>query len=361
MAGDRTEQPTPKRLKDARKEGQVARSREVDTAVVILAAFFVMRFAGESMWRQAEALTVDTYSNLDRFRGAESPGVELVAELGFSLMTRAIMMLLPLMLAIVALVLIVGVAQTGPLLAPKAIKPQFKRLNPIQGTKRLVASKQAYVNLAKTLLKFVAIGGVAALTFRSHWDEMIALGVRVGLMDSIRIIAAIGFDLALRVSVALILLAALDYMFQRYQHTQQLKMTVQQVKDEHKQTDGDPQVRAQAARMRRSLLQRAMQSVPKADVVLVNPTHYAVALQYDPMTSAAPVVVAKGADFMAQRIREIAAEHNIPVITNPPLCRAIYRAVPVGQLIPPDLYEAVAEILAFVYQLRTGRVRWTAA
>ena len=358
MAGERTEQPTQKHIQDARKKGQVARSREVDTAVVILASLFVMRFAGESMWRQAEALTIDALSELER-----GPlNIELTAEMGFWLMGRAILLLTPLMLAVAAIALISGMAQTGgPLFAPAAIKPQWKRINPLQGAKRLVASKQAYMNLAKALIKVGVLGGVAALTFRGHWDAMTALGMRTGLSDSIGVISTIAFDLATRVAVALILLAALDLLFQRYNHRQELKMTRQQVKDEHKQTDGDPHVRAQMSRLRRSLLARAMQSVPKADVVIVNPTHYAVALQYDPVTSSAPVVLAKGADVVAQRMREIALEHNIPVVTNPPLCRAIYRAVPAGHEIPADLYEAVAEILAFVYQLRTGQVRWATA
>ena len=149
------------------------------------------------------------------------------------------------------------------------------------------------------------------------------------------------------------MLAVGDYLFQKRDLLGQLRMTRQELRDELKQSDGNPQVKAQMARMRRSFLTRVMQAVPKADVVLVNPTHYAVALKYDPTTSAAPVVLAKGTGLIAQRIREVAAEHRIPVITNPPLTRAIYKAVAIGREIPPDLYEAVAEILAFVYRLRT--------
>jgi flagellar biosynthetic protein FlhB len=165
----------------------------------------------------------------------------------------------------------------------------------------------------------------------------------------------------LKVTLALIAFAAADFIFQRYDMGQQLRMTLQEVKDESRQSDGDPMVKAQLARARRSLLARAMQAVPQADVVIVNPTHFAVALRYDPATSRAPIVLAKGTQLMAARIREIAEEHRIPIITNPPLCRAIYKAVRTGQEIPPDLYEAVAEILAFVYRLRTGGVRRAAA
>src|SRR5690606_2461095 len=146
------------------------------------------------------------------------------------------------------------------------------------------------------------------------------------------------------------------YLFQRYDHTSQLRMSKQEVKEEMRNTEGDPQVRAQMARMRRSLLARAVQAVPEADVLLMNPTHYAVALKYDPATSAAPVVIAKGQDLVALRMREVAEEHRVPVVTNPPLTRSIHRAVAVGREITPELYEAVAEVLAFVYRLRTNRV-----
>jgi len=158
-----------------------------------------------------------------------------------------------------------------------------------------------------------------------------------------------------------VVLAAADYMFQRFDFTAQMRMSRQDVKDEMRQSDGDPQVKAQLARLRRSLLTRVMQTVPEADVVLVNPTHYAVALRYDPASSNAPVVLAKGARLIAQRIREVAEENSIPVIRNAPLTRALYSAAEVGREIPPELYEAVAEVLAFVYRLRAGQVTWSQA
>ena len=358
MAGERTQAPTQKRREDARKRGQVPRSREVDSALVILASYAVLSVGGGAMWEGMRSLLIESFEQLDR----QPLTIELTANMGLGLMGRAVLILAPLMISVLALSLVGGMAQTGgPMFAMEAATPQFKRLNPMEGAKRLVASKQAYMNLLKTLLKFLVFGLAALLTFRAHWTEMIALGVAFSLAESVALLTTIAFDLVLKVTLALIVFAVVDFLFQRYDVGQQLRMTLQEVKDEARQSDGDPQVKAQLARARRSLLARAMQSVPQADVVIVNPTHFAVALRYDAATSRAPIVLAKGTQLMAQRIREIAEEHRIPIITNPLLCRAIYKAVRIGQEIPPDLYEAVAEILAFVYRLRMGSVRRAAA
>ena len=357
MAGERTEAPTPHKRQEARRRGQVARSREVDSALVMVATFLVLKMGGGAIWGQMRSLLTDTYAHLN-----DPVNAELTAKLGYELMGRAVMILAPLMGTIVVIAVLGGMAQTGgPLFAMEAIKPQYSRMNPISGAKRLVASKQAYVSLAKTLLKFIVFGAIAALTLQSHWKELTSLGIGSDILTSFGTITAIAFDLTTKVMLALAAGAAADYIFQRYDIGSELRMTLQEVKDEQRQNEGDPMVKAQLARARRSLLARAMQAVPKADVVIVNPTHFAVALKYDPTSSKAPVVLAKGTQFMAQRIREIAAEHRIPVIENPPLCRAIYKAVRIGQEITPDLYEAVAQILAFVYRLRAGGLRRAAA
>ncbi|MCK9486206.1 MAG: EscU/YscU/HrcU family type III secretion system export apparatus switch protein [Dehalococcoidia bacterium] len=350
MAGEKTEAPTPRRQEDARKRGQVAHSREMDSAIVLLAILGIFKFAGPYMWGSLEAITVDTWAHL----GRNPLTVDLTAAVGVSLLGRSILVLLPLMAAVLLIGVLGGMAQTGgPLFATQALKPQFKRLNPLEGGKRLVASRQAYVNLVKAVFKFTVLGLVGYLTFRGHWEAISTLGMQAGIQDSIAILVAVGFDLSLRVALVVLALAVADFVFQRRDMTRQLRMSLQEVKDEAKQTDGDPQMKGQMARQRQKLLARVMQSVPKADVVLVNPTHYAVALKYDPTSSHAPVVLAKGTDLVALRMRGVAEEHGIPVIQNPPLCRAVFRATRTGQEIPADLYEAVAEVLAFVYRLRT--------
>jgi flagellar biosynthesis protein FlhB len=353
MAAQKTEQPTRRRIDDARKRGQVAHSREVDSAIVMLAAFGVLRFGGAAMWNGMQSLLIESFAQLNH----DPLTTNVTAGLGTFLVGRAILLLAPLLGAIAALSVLAGVGQTGgPLLAVEAIKPQLNRLSPLGGAKRLFASKQSYVTLVKSLLKFLVLGGVAALALRSRWGDITGLGVNESLPQALGLLVDIGFSVSLQVTLAVLAMASADFLFQRFDFLSQLRMSRQELKDELRQTEGDPAVKAQMARMRRSFLARVMQSVPKADVVLVNPTHYAVALKYDPATSSAPVVVAKGQGLMAQRIREIAEEHRIPIIANPPLTRAIYKAVEIGREITPDLYEAVAEILAFVYRLRTGRV-----
>ena len=358
MAGEKTEQPTQQRLDDARKKGQVARSREVDSAVVLLATFAVFRFGGSRMWNSAESLIIDTYAELDR----DPLTTELTGVLGPELVGRGVMLLAPLLLAIVGLALLSGVAQTGgPLFSPQALKPQGSRLNPLKGAKRLFASKQALANLAKSLGKFALLGGVAFLVLWLRREELLAIGLNAGLLPSLGILVDVAFQLVLVVTLVMFVIAVADYMFQRYDFSTQMRMSRQDVKDELRRSEGDPNVKAQLARLRRSLLNRVMQAVPEADVVLVNPTHYAVALRYDPASSNAPVLLAKGARLIAQRIREVAEENNIPVIRNAPLTRALYSAAEVGREIPPELYEAVAEVLAFVYRLRAGQVTWSDA
>ena len=349
MAAEKTEQPTQKRRDDARKRGQVGRSREVDSAIVLLAALVTFRFGGAAMWRAFESLLRDSFATLD----VTQPNADLASLVGVDLVGRAILILLPLFGAILALSLAGGVAQTGGILfSVQAIKPQVSRINPMKGAKRVFASKQSLVQLAKSLAKFVLLGGVAAWTLQSRWEDLTSLGVAYSLFDSLGVLVDIAFSIVLRVALVLVALAIGDYLFQRSDLSSQLRMTRQEVVDEHKQQEGDPQVKAQMARARRSLLARVMEAVPQADVVLVNPTHFAVAIKYDAATAPAPIVLAKGADLIALRMREIAVEHGVPVVENPPLTRAIYQAVAVGQEISAELYEAVAEVLAFIYKLR---------
>jgi flagellar biosynthetic protein FlhB len=353
MSAQKTEQPTKRRIDDARKRGQVAHSREVDSAIVLLAAFGVMRFGGAAIWNGLQSIMIDSFSNLNK----DPLNTPLSASIGSAVVGRAVLLLLPLLGTIAALSIAAGVGQTGgPLFAAEAVKPQLSRISPLAGAKRLFASKQSWVTLAKSMGKFIVLGGVAALAVRARWSDITGLGVAYSLPQSLGLLVDIGFQVSLQVMLAVLGLAAADFIFQRFDFVSQLRMSRQEVKDEMKQTEGDPAVKAQLARMRRSFLARVMQSVPKADVILVNPTHYAVALKYDAATSTAPIVLAKGTGLMAQRIREIAEEHRIPIISNPPLTRAIYKAVDVGREITPELYEAVAEILAFVYRLRTGVV-----
>lgn len=353
MVGERTEQPTQKRRQDARRRGQVAVSREVDTAISLFAAFMAFRLLGPRVWNGLQQLMAETFAEV----GSDPLHSDLAAALGTDLVWRSVMLLIPLVAMVGVFGVLSGVLQTGGVFSLQAIKPQPSRVSPLKGAKRVFASKQGLVQLAKGLLKFAIIGGVAYLTLRDRWAELSALGIGAPLGASLETLLSVAFELVLRVVVALVVLAVADLLFQRYDMAGQLRMTRQEVKEELRQSEGDPAMRSAIVRQRQSFMARVMQAVPQADVVLTNPTRYAVALKYDPASSHAPVVVAKGERLIAQRIRELAIEHDIPVIQNPPLTRAIYRAVPVGREITAELYEAVAEILAFVYRLRYPRAR----
>ena len=357
MAASKTEQPTQKRKEEARKRGQVAHSREVDTAILLLAAFAVFRFGGGAMWASLQGLIRDGLMLLNLDPRLDPVQGELAAVWGPQLIMTAITMLLPLMLTVVGVSLLGGFAQTGGVFAISAIKPQFSRVNPMKGAKRTFASKQAAVSLVKSLAKLSLIAGVGWFTLQSRMEELASIGLTMPIGPSLLLIVDVGFELVLRVAAALLVLAVADFMFQRSDMQGQLKMTVQEVRQELRQQEGDPLVRGRMQQLRRSFLTRVMEAVPQADVVLTNPTSYAVALRYDPTTDRAPKVIARGERLIAQRIREIAIEHGIPVIENAPLTRAIHRAVAVGQEITPELYESVAEILAFVYRLRYPQAR----
>ncbi len=353
MTSEKTEEPTSRKRDEARQKGQVAVSKELDSALVLLAAFLAFRLSGASMWAGLESLLRDSIAEM----GQPPLNAPLAAQVAPGLIWRAIQLLVPLFGMVLTVGVLAGFAQTGGVFSFQAVKPQLSRLNPVASFKRTFASKQAAVTLAKTLLKFVLIGGVAGMTLWGRIEEVTALGLRTSIPHAAVTLFAIGSDITVRVLALLLVLGAADFLFQRQQLLGQLRMSKQEVKDEMRMSEGDPAVKGRIARLRRSFLARVMQAVPHADVVLMNPTHYAVALKYDAATSSAPKVIAKGERLMALRIRDLAIEHGIPVITNPPLARAIYRAVPVGREITPDLYEAVAEILAFVYRLRYPRAR----
>ncbi len=352
MTTDRTEAPTQRRIEDARRRGQVAHSREVDTAIVLGASLLVMRISGAQTWRGMEALLRDSFAVLGR---DDILTMELTAQMGRELIWRGLVILFPLLLGIGVLATLGGVLQTGFVLSPEAIKPQFSRLNPLQGAKRVFGSKRSIVQVLVSTAELVFVSFVAYLALRAHLEDILSLGLRRDVMPSLGITVSIAFDVTLKVGLALMAIAAADFVFQRMDWMSQLRMTKQEVKDEHRQNEGDPQVKQRMSRLRRSLMTRALAAVPQADVVLTNPTHFAVAIKYDPATDRAPRVLAKGQDYLAQRIREMAMEHQVPIMQNPPLTRAIFRAVPVNQEITPELYEAVAEVLAFVYRLRAPR------
>ena len=347
---ERTEEATPKRREDARKKGQIARSRELNTmSMMLLGAigmlsmgpFMVARMkdvfhTGLSQHRDA---LFDPWTMIDVFSAAIMQGVALV---------------LPFMLLMLATALIAPMALGGWSFSVQAMGPKLEKLNPLKGLKRIFALR-GLVELLKALAKFLLIGGVGAMLLMHNMPRFNGLGgenVNQALAHAGTIL---GWSFLL-LSLSLVVIAAIDVPFQIWDHTKNLKMTRQEVKDEYKTTEGKPEVKAQIRRMQQELAQgRMMGEVPKADVIITNPTHFAVALKYDANKMRAPLVVAKGADLIASQIRTVATAHRIPIFEAPPLARAIYYSTDIGREVPAGLYLAVAQVLAYVYQLRTAR------
>ncbi|MBE3574857.1 MAG: flagellar biosynthesis protein FlhB [Firmicutes bacterium] len=347
FALDKTEPATPKRRSEARKRGQIPRTQELNTAVVLLALFALIHAGMPGAMARIQDYMASTFGSL----GAAPASVAGLHVVLFPALEVSALLLGPvLFVALVASVLSSGL-QVGVVLTGEPLKPQFSRINPLEGAKRLF-SRRGLVELGKSLLKIVIVGGMAYWTLAGTvpiFLNMNDMPVSRAFLNVNEII----YDLALRCGVALLVLAAADYAFQRWENEQSLKMTKEEIKEELKETEGNPQVRGKIRQMQRRLaVGRMMQQVPTADVVVTNPTHYAVALRYDPDTMEAPVVVAKGADFLALRIRTLAARHGVLIVENPALARTLYQAVDVGQAIPVELYQAVAEVLAFVFRLK---------
>ena len=349
--GEKTEQPTAKKRSDARKEGQVAKSQEVGTAAMLLCMFFALRLFGGMLYNSIVAIFFYDWSYI-RYTGH----IDLF-ELGFVasyvtfLFQQALLVVAPLLIISVLVGLVTNLVQVGWEPTSKPLKPKLSPMNPIKGFKKIV-SMQTLVNLVKSLAKFAVVGGVVFNMIRGRLDM-------IPMITDMEVIVAVGFfsnlviDLGLAVGAIFIFIALADYMYTRYSHTKKLKMTKHEVKEEFKQQEGNPQIKGKIRqKMREVSMRRMMQSVPEADVIITNPTHFAVALRYNNLIDEAPVVVAKGVDFVAKRIKEIAQENNIAIVENPPLARALYADVEIDKAVPYELWEAVVEVLAYVFKLK---------
>jgi flagellar biosynthetic protein FlhB len=345
---DRTEKPTPKKLEDARKKGQVAQSREIPSAMILMTALAVFYFGGQTMVRQLADLMQVSFRNLN---GGWIQTPESAHLLAGWLCKEALSILMPMMAALLIVGIVSNVAQFGFNFKEDLMAPDLKKLNPISGVKRLVSLK-ALVELAKSIFKIGFVGLIAYLILRKELVTIPSL-VHADVVDTAAYMGEVAFKIAFFVCLGLIVLAAADFAYQRWQHRKNLMMTKQEVKEERKQSDGDPQVKSRIRSMQLEMAHRRMMAaIPTADVVITNPTHFAIAITFNAQEMDAPQVVAKGADFMAQRIRDVAREHDVPLVENKPLARALYATTEIGGFIPTELYRAVAEVLAYVYRLK---------
>lgn len=346
-ADDRTEAPTPRRRQEARSKGQVARSHDLTSAVLLLAAFVGLYLIGPDL---TQVLTAMITASLSGDSPESLPALRpLAAAMGFELVRH----LLPLMAGLFVAGLLILFAQVGWLFTWQPVMPSLSKVNPLSGLMRIFSVRSAMM-AAINLFKLVFVGGVAWITL-SGGAPAVLFSPELVFQDIIVLSATLTFELGMKLAAALLILALVDFLWQRHRHERDLRMTKEEVKDELRSMEGDPQIKRRRRQLQLQLaLQRLRKDVPTADVIVTNPTHYAVAIKYDAATMDAPKVVAKGADYVALRIRQMASELGIPTVERKPLARDLYETVEVGGYIPEKFYRAVAEILAYIYEL-TGR------
>ena len=343
---DKTEPATPKRRQEARRKGQVAKSRELASISVLTIGVLYLFFYAKDLSLQLGNLIQQTLLQIPRLTNGDENIVALLVS-----STRGYLkMVLPLMLILSLAALLANVLQTGFLWTVEPLAPKASKIDPVQGARRIL-SRRSLVELGKALVKIVIVGWAAFSTMKSEFSHLIPLMYQ----EDVQIFAALG-QMSLKVMIrccwVIALLALLDYMYQKWEYAEKLKMTKQEVKDEFKQTEGDPQVKARIRSIQREMARRRMmEEVPKADVVITNPVRLAVCLRYDPGQMGAPKLVAKGANKLAARIREVALQHHVPLVENRTVAQNLYK-LDLGVEIPSQFYQAVAEILAYVYSLK---------
>jgi flagellar biosynthetic protein FlhB len=353
---EKTEQPTAKKLDDARKEGQVAKSQEVATAFSLLALFIILRFVygfmGEIFSNTFEYV-YNSIPNVARTYDGYLP-IAYISSLVIHAMLTLLLLCAPFFIVGFSVALICDFVQVGFKPTTKPLQPKFSKLDPISGMKKIFSTRKVF-ELVKSILK-LGIMAIVIISFFSGRKESLFLLYDIPLKQAIGLMGNLIIDLGLRIAAAYMIIAFADLIYQRRKFNKDMMMTKQEVKDEFKNSEGNPEIKgAQKRRMMQASQRRMMQNLPKADVVITNPTHYAVAIKYDANEADAPMVVAKGADYLAQKIKDIARENDVEIVENKPLARMLYANVEVGELVPPELYKAVAEVLAYVYHLK-GKV-----
>lgn len=349
FAEEKTEEATSKRKQDARQEGQIVKSNEVNTVVVLFSSFIAIVLMKNLFYEKIGGL-ISKY-----FRLAEDAGTILergnTAPFFRSIMTDVIVYTLPMLLVAFVASLISNVAQVGFLFTTKPLQPKLSNISPLKGFKKIF-SKQSVMELFKSIAKILLVGYVGYHSISEQMDRIInsafytTASFYYALFDVL-------FQSLIKIFGVLLIIAAVDYFFKWRQHRKSIRMSKQEIKEEFKQQEGDPQVKSKRKQKQQEMaMSRMMQSIPKADVIITNPTHYSVAIQYDAMQNSAPILLAKGMDLIALKIREVAKEHKIPIVENKMLARTIYSNIEIGNVITEDLYEAVAEVLAYIYSLR---------
>ena len=356
--GEKTEPATAKKLREAREDGKVVKSKELTAAFDLIILFLVLKIFVSFVGNRLMNSFVDIYGRIPDF--VRENAVDVTEKSVAALMSDALIQILIVCVPFFAfgfvVTALISVIQVGWKVTGKPLQPKFDKFNPINGFKRIF-SKDSIFELVKSILKIFVIVYVAYTSIRGHAQDIFIL-YEIPLMQAIMLCGTVIINAGLKISLVYLVIGLADFIYQKYRFNEDMKMTKQELKDEYKNTEGNPEIKGrQRQRMREASQRRMMQDVPKADVVITNPTHLAVAIKYDAEVSRAPIVIAKGEDYLAQKIREKAKENHIEIVENKPLARMLYANVDIGAEIPPELYQAVAEILAMVYNMRNREDR----
>jgi len=351
--GEKTEPATAKKLQDARKEGQVAKSKELSAAVELIALFLVLKIFVSYIGENLISVFPVIYHKMPDIINNSAGGLSVftVTTVVNNVMLVILKILAPVFAIGVTCCVLINILQVGWKVTGKPMQPKFSKINPMSGFKRIF-SKESLFELVKSIAKIALIAYVAYTSVKDHQNDLFLL-YDIPLMQVIILIGSIVIDAGLKISIVYLVVGIVDWLYQKHKFKEDMKMTKQEVKDEYKNTEGNPEIKGrQRSKMREASQRRMMQNLPTADVVITNPTHLSVAIKYDADKNSAPIVIAKGEDFLAMKIREIARENNIEIVENKPLARMLYANVDIGAEVPPELYQAVAEVLAFVYSLK---------
>lgn len=351
-AGEKTEKPTERKREKAREEGQVAKSQEVTTALMLVIMFSAIKLFTPYIYDKMQEMYKYIYSTFEL--ATDEFTISFILNMTKYTLRAILEILFPFFAIAVAIGLVGNFLQVGWKPSAKTMKPKFNKLSPLQGFKRLF-SLRSIMELLKSLLKVSIIIIIVYVSIKDKVGLLISM-YDLSLLDGLKLMTDLALDIGIKVGAFFIIVAVVDYIYQRYSLEKQLKMTKQEVKQEYKETEGNPEIKSKIRqKMREASMKRMMQDLPNADVIITNPTHFAVAIQYDSEKSLAPVVIAKGVDILAAKIKSIAIDNDIEIVENKPLARTLYYTVDIGNEIPEELYQTVAEVLAFVYNLKKNK------
>jgi flagellar biosynthesis protein FlhB len=349
---DKQFEASQQKLKKAKEEGQVIKSKDVSTAIFLVTMFALVYVLVPLVWQEIANLFIQVFEQIPN-KNVENIGAPYLT-------TLVVVALLTLIAPFLVVALLVAVAgdffQVGPLVSFKSLEPKFDKLNPIKGFKNLF-SVRSLVELVKNILKISILGYIGYLVFTSHLNQLLLIGQSENVLAMIGLLGKVIFEFMVKAGIFFLVVGLGDYLFQRWKFLQDQKMSFKELKDEYKNTEGDPHVKAALRQRRMQMLQKSMmEAVPTADVIVTNPIHIAVAIRYEDDLMEAPHVVAKGTELFAEKIKDIANEHGIPIVENAGVARALYQVVEIDQEIPPEMYQAVAEILMFAWRVKGQKI-----